>query len=88
MIRIEVFQNLNTAAKGREFVAVLEVLERKDNGRWAVSTCMNFFNSTAEGTELAAATFVATEREREANSKVAAKAAANRKKNERRKERA
>jgi hypothetical protein len=73
MIRIEVFQNLNQAAKGREFVAVLEVLERKDNGKRGISICMNFFGTTAEGAELAAASFVASEREREATAKAAIK---------------
>jgi len=78
MIRIEVFQNLNTAAKGREFVAVLEVLERKESGKRGIGACMHFFNATAEGAELAAATFVATEREREAAAKAAVKTAAQR----------
>lgn len=70
MIRIEVFHNLNTAAKGREFVAILEVLERKENGKRAISTCMNFFRSSASEAEKAAVDFVRSEQERHTASKM------------------
>jgi hypothetical protein len=73
MIRIEIFQNTNLAAKGREFVAVLEVLERKENGKRSVSTCMNFFRTTASEAKQAALEFVRAEQERHAASKMTSK---------------
>lgn len=73
MIRIEVFQNKAPLAKGREFVAILEVLERKENGKRAVTTCMNFFRSSASEAEQAAVDFVRSERERHAASKMTSK---------------
>jgi hypothetical protein len=73
MIRIEVFQIKAPSAKGREFVAILEVLERKENGKRAISTCMNFFRSSASEAEQAAVSFVRTEQERHAASKMTSK---------------
>jgi predicted transcriptional regulator len=75
MIRIEVFQNKAPSAKGREFVAILEVLERKENGKRAISTCMNFFRSSASEAEEAAVEFVRAEREREDAARAARKRA-------------
>ena len=61
MTRIETFKNEDAWASGREYVALLQGLERNTKKQTVISGCMYFFGSTSDEARAKADSFVASE---------------------------
>lgn len=62
MTRTETFKNTSpNHPESRAFVALLQGIERTNEGKDSITSCMYFFDSTAEGAAEKASSFVASE---------------------------
>lgn len=61
MTRIEVYRNEDASAMGREYLALLQGLERSPKGSVVVSSCMYFYGTSPDEAKAKADSFVADE---------------------------